>query len=375
MSQDQQAAGADYSAWQWEAMLASVLNLALPGRGEVTGQPWLTIQHNGQGDPGSHLIWTAGWKSSPGAGAASIQVYLSPTLYNTGGAWDRFSNAPAQALSGAAAGNYSALPLNPPTFQSASVALASLATGLGAIAQQLGSLHQDASSGAAAFKGNTAGVVGGLLGGLRTTTLSLHDQLTSPVSYSSAIATAGDSAVTFLAALESAYAGWTQLPEHSPLGAVVRVLSQIASQDVDGSLVIPDPRNTSFGDLTTDGAWAPVEQQAKSLWLSALTGDSGDFGGLDPLGRSALGRLVDQYSAAMSAIVPLVGPAPSAIVPNAVGGSQHGPQNGPSTLSSLSTSGTPAPAPARRRPSPALRAAASRGVPLRSREPCGWAPR
>ena len=41
----------DYSAWPWESVLATVLNIPIPDRNEVTGESWLTISHDGQGGP------------------------------------------------------------------------------------------------------------------------------------------------------------------------------------------------------------------------------------------------------------------------------------------------------------------------------------
>src|SRR5260370_26510128 len=64
----------DYSTWPWEPVLATVLDIPIPDRAQVTGQPWLTIARGGQPVPGAHLIWTASWHTSPTSGAASLQV-------------------------------------------------------------------------------------------------------------------------------------------------------------------------------------------------------------------------------------------------------------------------------------------------------------
>ena len=105
----------NYSAWTWEVMLASVLNIGIADRSEVTGMPWLTIRHGGQPVPGWHLIWTAGWSTKPTSGATSIEIYLNPALYTAGGPWDRFVNAPQAALAGVPSQNYAGLPLVPRT--------------------------------------------------------------------------------------------------------------------------------------------------------------------------------------------------------------------------------------------------------------------
>ncbi len=313
------AGNADYSAWPWETVLATAASIPIPDRSEVTGQPWLTIGHDGQGGAGSHLIWTAGWNTGQNSGATSIDVYLNPALYTAGGAWDRFLNSPPQALSGVLSRQYAGLPLVPPSFDGASLVVASATNFWESAAQQFGVMHDDAMSGPiVGFQGNLASVTGELLSHLRTVTVSLHQQMTEPVRYSDSIEAAGGSAATFLADLLSAHYSWTKLVEHSPLGAVVTVLEQIATPDPGGGYVIPDPQNTPYGDLTIDSSWAVVEQHAKNLWTDALSVGSTGFAGLDPLGRTALNKMVNQFAATTSALVPVVGPAPPRIHPNPV---------------------------------------------------------
>jgi hypothetical protein len=304
------AGNADYGGWPWEVMLATVLGIGAPDRGEVTGQPWLMTQQNEQADAGSHLIWTAGWDTGPdGAGASSIHVYLGPGLYTAGGAWDTFLTAPATALAGVPAQDYTGLPLSPPSFQSASAGVTSVTNWLATAADRFGALYSQAASGpAAGFQGNLATVVTELLGDLRASVAAVHDQMTSPEPYGASIGAAGDAAGQFLADLMSAYLTWTQVPAHSPLGAVVQVLENIAEPDGNGAYNIADPRNTPFGDLTSPDAWSAVEQQAKARWTGLLTGDSPDFAGLDPQGRIALAKLTNQLASTSAVVVPVIGP-------------------------------------------------------------------
>jgi hypothetical protein len=333
------AGNASYATWPWEVMLATVLAIGAPDRSEVTSQSWLTVGNDGQGANGAHQIWTASWDTSPHSAATSIQVYLNPALYTTGGAWDRFLNAPAQALSGVPGQDYSALPLQPPSFQASSLKVSNLTNWIEATADQFGAMHNRAASGPVAhFQGNLADVVTELLGDLRAVMASIHEQMTSPASYATAVATAGDAAAQFLTDLATAYSGWTQVPEHSPLGAVVQVLEGIATQDGNGGSVIADPQNTPFGDLTASGSWAAVEQQAKNLWVNTLAVGSAGFAGLDPLGRAALSKLVDQFATTTSTIAPVLGPAtpPPATNPvhpgpgnNGLPGGGSGGQGGP----------------------------------------------
>ncbi len=322
------AGNGDYSAWQWEAVLATVLSVPIPDRSEVTGQPWLTIGHDGQGGPGSHLIWAANWNTGPNSGATSLQVYLSPGLYTAAGAWDRFLNSPPETLSGVPSRQYAGLPLVPPSFDAAGLVLASATDFWESAGQQFSVMHNEATSGPiVGFQGNLASVAGDLLSHLQTVAVSLHQQLTDPVRYSDSIEAAGGSAATFLADVLSAYSSWTQHVEHSPLGAVVTVLEQIATPDASGGYVIPDPQNTPYGDLTIDSSWAAVEQHAKDLWTGTLTGGTDGFTGLDLLGRTALNKMVTQFAATTSALVPVVGPAPPDIQPNPVNPTPHA--NGP----------------------------------------------
>ena len=319
-STPESAAGNDgYAVWPWEVILATVLGIEAPDRGEVNGQPWLTVLSDGQSDGGAHLIWTADWNTSPDSGATSIHVYLNPALYTSGGAWDRFLNAPPEAMSGVTQGNYAGLPLNPGDFYEASLSVGAVRNWMATAADDLAALYQTASSGPAAnFQGALAGVAADLLGDLGNVMTSLHEQMTSPVSYDASLTAAGDAATQFLTSLMSAYTSWTQLPGHTPLGAVVQVLEEIATQDAAGAYVIPDPQNTPYGDLTVSGSWAGVEQAAKDLWANLLTGGSPDFAGLDPLGQAALSNLVDEFATTTSAVVPVLGPATPPLTPNPV---------------------------------------------------------
>ncbi len=326
------AGNCSYAAWSWEAILATVLDIPISDRSEVTGQPWLIVVQRDQPDPAAHQIWSASWKTKRKGGArSSLRVCLSPELYVGGGAWDRFSNAPARALSGSAP----SLPLVAQSFQAAQQALASVTAGFHDLSEALHSAHHDLRTESNPFQGNAADFIAELVSDLHGATLSIYDQLSNP-SYSNAVGAAGDAATTFLSAINSAYGAWNALPEHSPLGAVVHVLTDIATPDGSGGYTIPDPEDTPFGDLTTSGAWAAVERQAKNIWMGPLTGSSSDFGGLDQLGRSALSGLVDQYNTTAGVVTPVVGPAPPSTVQTPVGGPNGfgkggGPQGGPNS--------------------------------------------
>jgi len=302
------AADSDYTAWRWEVVLATVPGVSIPDRTEVTGQSWLTIGHDGQGGAGAHLIWTADWQTGTTSPGKSLQVYLNPAVYTPGSAWASFFDAPPDALAGVSSGNYQGLPIDPATFTSSSSEISTVTSWINSAADQFDKMHTDATSGSiVGFQGNLANAVGDLLASLHTVMVGLHDQMTYPTSYSDSIAAAGNSATTFLTDILSAHSSWAQLIEHSPLGAVVKVLEGIATLDANGNYVIADPQNTPFGDLTVDGSWTAVEQQAKNLWTGTLTG-SENFSGLDLLGRTALDKLVTQFSVTTNTIVPVTTP-------------------------------------------------------------------
>ncbi|HEY1702842.1 MAG TPA: hypothetical protein VGG75_24310 [Trebonia sp.] len=313
----------NYSSWPWETVLGSVLDIGVPDRSAITAQSWLTIENQGSPTPGSHLIWSAGWdaakNAAKGTSQSSIEVYLNPALYAGGGAWDLFVNAPSQALNTSGAG----LPLVPGTFSDAGRAVATAISTVNSVNQQFASLYHSVATETTSLNGSVAGLLQELLSGLQQVTLQFYDQMTSPVSYSDTIDTAGYSASTFLSDLRSAYTTWTGYGAYSPLGAIVQVLQQISGPDGSGAVVIPDPRNTPYGDLTTAPAWTAVESQAKNTWAGLLTGESGQFAGLDTLGRTALSKLVGQYAATAGALKPVLGPGLPQYQPGSDGGGKH----------------------------------------------------
>src|SRR5262249_25853492 len=150
-----------------------------------------------------------------------------------------------------AAQNFTGLPLDPPTFGTASASVADVTMMLAAVAQHFTDLRNQATTDDSGFQGNMADVAAQLLGELGTIAQSLHDQMSEPSSYSQSIGAAGDAGKVFLNSLQSAFDGWLAVPEHSPLGAIVQVLVRIAIRDSSGAYVIADPQHTIYGDLTT----------------------------------------------------------------------------------------------------------------------------
>jgi hypothetical protein len=316
----------NYAGWTWETVLGNVLNVAMPDRSAVTGQQWLVIEYGNDTLPAAHEFWNASWTASTTKAAGAISVYLNPALADPASPVSLFQAAPG-ALAGVPDGAYSTptygpLPMQPPAFKPVGQALANTTDWFAAAAQQFNRMGQSAR---ASISGEAAQMFADLFGRLGTVATSLYDQMSDPVSYANAIAdTAGGAAVSFLAGLWSAYSNWTQQPAYTPSGAIVQVLQAVGQLQPDGTYVINDPENTTYGDLTTDQGWATVEQRAKNLWLGLLTTGTGSFGGLDPLAHTALSSLISQYDSAITVLQPVTGASPPAsrspAAPSPVGG-------------------------------------------------------
>jgi hypothetical protein len=299
----------NYADWTWETVLGTVLNIAMPDRSAVTGQQWLVIRHGDDTLPGAHEFWTASWAASSTKASGAISVYLNPALSDPAGPASLFQVAP-DVLAGVPDGIYGTLPMQPPAFQPVGQVLANATDWFGTAAQQFNVMGQSLPG---SNSGQAAQMFTDLFGRLGTVAASLHDQMSVPVTYANAIAdTAGGAASRFLASLWSAYSAWTQQPAATPTGAIVQVLQAVGQLQPDGTYVITDPENTTYGDLTTDQAWATVEQQSKNLWLSLLTTGTGGFGGLDPLAHTALSSLIGQYDSAVNVLQPVTGAPPAA---------------------------------------------------------------
>ena len=332
----------NYADWTWETVLGTVLNVAMPDRAAVTGQPWLVITHGDDTLPGAHEFWNASWTGGKTKAPGALSVYLNPALGDPANPASEFQAAPT-ALAGVPDGTYSTpanvpLPVQPPAFEAVGLALANAADWFGSAAQQFNRLGRDARAGGS---GEAAQMFAGLFGRLGTVAGNLHDQMNGAVSYADAItAEAGGGAALFLASIWSAYFQWTQQPAYTPAGAIVAVLQAVGQLQPDNTYVISDPEKTTYGDLTTDQGWAAVEQQSKNRWLGLLTTGTGGFGGLDPLAHSALSLLISGYDRAVNVLRPATGASPPAGPPPPPAPAPP-PVNGPSHLVGLG----PLPAP------------------------------
>jgi hypothetical protein len=316
-------------------VLAAVLDVVVPDRSAVTGQPWLVVKHDDETLPGAHEVWGASWTTSTVKAAGAISVYLDPVLNDPAGPASLFQVTPS-VLGGVFDGAYgtflySLLPLQPPAFLRAGQALSAATDWFGTAAHQFTSMDQSAR---ASLSGAAAQVIADLFGQLGSVAASLHEQMSGPVSYASAIAdTAGGAALRFLNSLWLAYSDWTRQPAYTPAGAIVQVLQAVGQPQPDSTYLINDPEHTAYGDLTTDQGWTTAEQRAKNQWLSLLTTGTDGFGGLDPLAHDALSSLIGAYDRAVNVLqavtiaVPPAGPPPA--VPPPAGGPGNPANPGP----------------------------------------------
>jgi hypothetical protein len=304
----------NYADWTWETVLGTVLNVAMPDRGAVTGQPWLVITHGDDTLPGAHEFWNASWTGGKTKAPGALSVYLNPALGDPANPASEFQAAPT-ALAGVPDGTYSTsanvpLPVWPPAFEAVGLALANATDWFGTATQHFNRLGRAAQAGGS---GEAAQMFADLFGRLGTVAASLHDQMNGAVSYADAITdAAGGAAAWFLASLWSAYSNWTQQPAYTPTGAIIQVLQAVGQLQPDNTYVINDPEKTTYGDLTTDQGWAALEQQAKNRWLGLLTTGTDSFGGLDPLAHTALSLLISGYDRAVNVLRPVTGASPPA---------------------------------------------------------------
>jgi hypothetical protein len=293
----------NYADWTWETVLGTVMNIAVPDRGAVTGQPWLAITHGHDTIPGGHEFWNASWKGNRTKASGAISVYLNPALSDPAGPAARFEDAPGVLASVPdLAFTDGTFPVQPIAFQPVVLALAGVTDLFGSAAERFNSLGQSVPAG---ISGEASQMFGDLFGRLAAVAASLHHQMSAPVAYADALGDAGAGAGSFVTGLWAAYSDWRQQPAHTPAGAIVQVLRAAGQLQPDGTYLINDPEHTAYGDLTTDQAWATVEQRSKNLWLSLLTTGTGSFAGLDTFAHTVLSLLIGLYDNAVTVLRPV----------------------------------------------------------------------
>jgi hypothetical protein len=307
-------AGNDYTGWNWEQALVGVLGLQLPSRNDVTNQRWTAINFDSPGGTGMYRIYAASWRKGSSAGAhQDTFVYLNPGLLDPGGIWDNYFHQPGQALYNAVGSNYTGVQLDPRTFATAAAAVQGAIGLLDRSNNTMERLSFTLEGDQSAFKGQAGEAFSQLIDNLYKVVDGDLTQMTSPNNYAQMITDAGNQASGFLLSTWNAWAGWTNMLDHSPLGAIYQSLMDkgVIVSAGGGNYQLADTHSTDspFGDLTTTDAWMNVEADAKQLWLQSVTS------ALDPAIQTALNGLVTSYGKATSGSAPLTTPTITQIAP------------------------------------------------------------
>lgn len=295
----------EFGQWTWEQILNEVLNLNIPDRNVIgANNPnvrWTTVESNSSGDSGRIYIYGVTW----GPDHQDTLTYLSTWLQTPGNPWDSFLNEPYQALYESETGNLASYTtaLDPASFAGPIYALQGVEGFYANAATSLNAFANDLSGDQSAFQGQAAGAFAQLIWDLWDQANQISTQMGTPGvagSYDQQLLDSMQAAETFLNSIWNAYADWTNVMEHSPLGAILRAL--IVKNVVVGTpgqwTTNPNmpPSETPFGDLSTDAAWQSVEAAAKQLWLDQIGSK------LDGTARSALLNLAGSYYATQTAL-------------------------------------------------------------------------
>jgi hypothetical protein len=322
----------EYHNWSWEEILNVVMTLGLPDRGEISNGRWTGIETGSSGDAGRFYIYGVTWTNIQGH--QDSLVYLAPALTTPNAPWPVFVNNPAQALSSLVPGpdddylfsaNGPTTSLDPSTFVGPITALGGAESYYANATQTLGNIVAGLGDDNTQFQGQAGGAFTQLVGGLYqqvnyvSTTIGTPDPHSlsgySLSSYSQQLWQAGEAAGAFMYSIRNAYAAWSNLMEFSPLGAILAALIQKGvvvgtpgNWDINSSMV---PRDSPFGDLSTDAAWVEVETLAKQLWNSTLVN------ALDYAAQNAVQELIEQYNDTAMSLKELSPPPVQPITTNA----------------------------------------------------------
>lgn len=308
----------DFNQWTWEQILNEVLNLNIPDRNVIgaLNNPnlrWTTVESNTSGDGGRIYIYGVTW----GSNHQDTLTYLSTWLQTPGNPWDVFLNGPYQALYESETGNLAAYStaLDPSSFAGPIYALQGVEGFYANAATSLNAFVNDLTGDQSAFQGQAGGAFAQLIWDLWDQANQISTQMGAPGAagaYDQQLLDSMQAAETFLNSIWNAYADWTNVMEHSPLGAILRAL--IARQVVVGTpgqwTTNPNmsPSDTPFGDLSTDAGWQSVENLAKQLWLNQINA-------LDSAGRAALLNLAGSYYGTQQALQAITTIPPAQITP------------------------------------------------------------
>ena len=328
----------EYQQWTWEQILNMLLGLELPDRSYITNGRWTGIEDNSATDPGLFRIFQIKWHEGTG-NLKTANVYLSPefTAESTSTSppsqspWLVFEQGPGQVLgtkSGGASwtsGAYgldvpgnSELQLDPSQFAPAVQALMDAENFYLNAMDNLGFVTENLSGNANQFQGAAGGEFAQLMQDFSQQAIYAQGKMGLSVdqhsSYSGLVLQAGNAASSFLLGIWNAWAGWTQLLTHTPLGAILQALIDVgviitgtagnwSVANVNLENIVPQ----GVGDLRGDPAWQKIENLAKTIWQAEVVN------ALDVGGRAALTGLEQGYYNAANKLIPLKAPAPAQI--------------------------------------------------------------
>ncbi|HEY1702843.1 MAG TPA: hypothetical protein VGG75_24315 [Trebonia sp.] len=321
--------GNDYSQWNYEQTMVTVLGLPTPTRTTVTQGDWIAIADNSSGGSGLYRIFGATWKSGVAGSWVNhkdIFVYVNPGLLTPQGSWDEYFNTPVQAVNAARSGDYSSVNVDPRTLVTAADEVAGVTSFFGNTATSFNSMVYNLGSDDSSFKGQAGQAFYELVRNLWTMASQAYSALGTPTpGYAGQINDAGNAINTFLTAVWNALVSWTSHMTYTPIGAIYQAMvnGQVINEAGSGSAMTftmknPGSTSSSFGDLTTQVAWTNIEQAAKELWTQGVASN------LDPAIKTAVTNLANSYHSASGSLQKLLPPTLQKISP---GNSQNGNPN------------------------------------------------
>lgn len=314
-----------YADWTYEQIMNGVFGTAVPDRVDVENEPWLNFTNGSDTNTNRIVLF---WANDNGA---KINVYYSDQVTGTtadnnnvtrlgSSKWLDWVDIPNVALADAAFNSrYEHVPFfNPKTFYDVADAFASARNELSSIAVDLTAKYTDLGDGNNSFKGNAAGAFRDLLGNVRDAVQDFADQMgvKAVIPYDTVMQNTGLAARNFLVEMWNAYIGWRNSDLAYPWQAVWNLVKPLIStwQDNNGKGVshtgIRYFHNTSYGDLSTPGAWMAIEAKAKQNWIDNVIAK------LDGPARTAVTNLTTAYNSAVNTLNPLTLPAMTPIQPN-----------------------------------------------------------
>jgi hypothetical protein len=321
--------GNDYSQWNYEDTMVTVLGLPTPTRNTVTKGEWIAIADNSGGGSGLYRIFGATWRDGalgPAGTHKDIFVYVNPGLLTPQSAWDEYFNTPVQAVNAARSGDYSSVNVDPRTLVTAADEVAGVTSFFSSAAGSFNGMVNNLGSDDSSFKGQAGQAFYELVRNLWTMASQAYSAMGPPnQGYYGLIYNAGTAISTFLTAVWNALVAWTQQMVYTPIGAIYQAMVNggVITETGTGNSMTFTMKNanstsSSFGDLTTQLAWTNIEQAAKTLWLNGISAH------LDPAIQTALTTFANSYHTASGQLRPLIAPTLQKISP---GNAQNGSPN------------------------------------------------